>query len=134
MIVQAYLNFEGRCDEALKFYEKAIGARIGMVMRFKDNPSPEHNPPGSENKVMHSEFTIGDTQLFATDGFGKGSKFEGISLSIATADDKETEKVFKALAESGEVTMPLGKTFFASSFGMLKDRFGVQWMVITNKN
>ena len=101
-------------------------------MRFSESPDPGMNPPGSENKVMHSSFRIGESELMATDGnCGGGSTFSGISLTLTGKDDEETARLFNALADGGKVGMPLEKTFFASSFGMLTDRFGVGWMVIT---
>lgn len=133
MFVQSYLDFDGRCEEALKFYQKALGAKLGTVLRFKDHEEACKAHPGNEEKIMHSEFTIGDSLLMATDGYNKGQpKFDGVSLSISTASDAETKKVFDALADGGKALMPLAKTFFASSFGMLTDKFGVSWMVITN--
>ncbi len=135
MNVKPYLSFEGRCEEAITFYKAAVGAEVTMLMRFKDmpGPCPEGSiTPGTENKVMHAALRIGDSEIFASDGRCKGSgKFEGISLSIAAANDAQAAKVFNALAEGGTVFMPLAKTFFASSFGMVNDRFGVSWMVIS---
>jgi len=131
MHVQPYLMFEGRCEEALTFYSKAIGAKIEMLMRFKDNPEPEHNPPGSDEKIMHSELRIGESVVMATDGMcGEANPgFKGFSLSILAADIAESKRLFAALSEGGQVTMPLSKTFWSPSFGMLVDRFGVSWMI-----
>lgn len=131
MQVQAYLNFDGRCDEALKFYEKAIGAKIGMLMRFKDAPDRAMIAPGSENKVMHAQFQVGDTQILASDGrcTGKGG-FHGMALAISAGSEAEADKLFVGLAEGGQVQMPLGKTFFSPRFGMLADKFGVGWMIV----
>jgi PhnB protein len=134
MIVNPYLSFEGRCDEAIEFYKSAVGAEVNTLMRFKDMPGscPEGSvKPGTENKVMHAALRIGDTTVFATDGRCSGQpKFDGISLSLSPANDAQAAKVFNALANGGKISMPLGKTFFASSFGMLTDRFGVPWMVV----
>ena len=134
MQVQPYLSFEGRAEEAIEFYKRAIGAKVTMLMRFSetpDQPPPGTMPPGSEQKVMHSAMTIGDSVVMATDGYCTGkSNFEGISLSLTAKDDAEAKRLFDNLADGGEVKMPLDKTFFASSFGMVKDRFGVSWMVI----
>lgn len=135
MTINPYLSFEGRCEEAIEFYKKAIGAEVNMLMRFKDMPTnscPEGSvPPGTENKVMHAEVRIGDSTIFVSDGRCKGeTKFNGTSLSLSAADDAQASRAFNALAQGGTVTMPLGKTFFASSFGMVNDRFGVPWMVI----
>jgi PhnB protein len=131
MQVQPYLFFDGRCEQALDFYRKTLGAKVEALMRFKDNPEPKHNPPNSDDKVMHACFRIGDTQVMASDGNCAGKpSFQGFSLSIAAPSADEAEKRFAALAEGGQVQMPIGKTFFAERFGMVADRFGVSWMVI----
>lgn len=131
-IVQAYLYFGGRCEEAIEFYRQAIGAEVEMLMRFKDSPQPM--PPGAlaqgfESKVMHCSFRIGQTTVMASDGCGPGGKFEGFSLSIAVGTEPEADRVFAALGQGGKVTMPLARTFWSPKFGMLVDRFGVNWMV-----
>jgi PhnB protein len=134
MQVQPYLNFEGRAEEAIEFYKKAVGAKVTMMMRNKESPEappPGMLPPNSGEKIMHSALTIGDSVVMATDGMVSGKpKFEGVSLTISADSDSDAKKYFNNLAEGGEVTMPLNKTFFASSFGMLRDKFGVHWMVI----
>jgi PhnB protein len=131
MQVQPYLFFDGRCEEAIAFYQSKLGAQVEMMMRFKESPDPEMCPPGSADKVMHAAFRIGDATVMASDGRCEGKpKFEGFSLTISAASDAEAEKLFGALADGGQVQMPLGKTFFASKFGMVADRFGVGWMVI----
>ncbi|HET7363970.1 MAG TPA: VOC family protein [Burkholderiales bacterium] len=133
MQVQPYLFFDGRCEEALQYYSKHLGAKVERLMRNKESPEPP--PPGMNapgEKVMHAAFRIGDTQLMASDGHCAGKpRFEGISLTITARDDAETKRIFNALGDGGKVTMPLTKTFFASSFGMVDDRFGVHWMVIS---
>lgn len=135
MLVQPYLNFNGRCDEALAFYQKALGAKVEMLMRFADSPDPIPPgmiPPGSEQKVMHSSFRIGESVLMATDGgCSEATGFEGITLSISVKDAAEADRVWNALAEGGTVQMPIGKTFWSPRFGMLNDRFGVAWMINT---
>jgi PhnB protein len=134
MQIQPYLSFEGRCDEAIEFYKKALGAEVQMLVRFKDHPEPK--PPGminpeTENKVMHATLRIGDSVMMASDGrCGGKAVFSGTSLSLSAANPAEVERLFGALADGGTVTMPLGKTFFSSSFGMVQDRFGVHWMII----
>lgn len=131
MHVQPYLFFDGRCDEALEFYKKAIGAKVGMLLRFKDAPDTSMITPGSENKVMHSQFQIGNTTVMASDGRNTGRpNFHGIALSISTNTEAEADKIFAGLADGGQVQMPLGKTFFSPRFGMLSDKFGVGWMII----
>jgi PhnB protein len=137
MLVQPYLMFNGRCEEAIQFYTSAIGAKVEMLMRFKDCPQPPPPgmlPPNSENKVMHSTVRIGDTVIMASDGHCKGDgKFAGFSLSLTAPSDAEAERLFAALSTGGKVTMPMSPTWYASRFGMLVDRFGVDWMVIVPK-
>ena len=128
--VQPYLFFNGRCEEALEFYRSALGAEVEMLSRFKDAPEPGMAQPGMEDKVMHASLRIGETILMASDGRCDGEpRFDGFSLSIIVSNEEQAETVFNALAEGGEVTMPLEKTFWALKFGMVEDRFGVGWMV-----
>jgi len=134
MQVQPYLFFDGRAEEALEFYQSKLGAKVEMLMRYKDNPEPGYNPPNSEQKVMHACLRIGDTAVMASDGNCAGKpSFQGFSLSISASTPDEAEQRFAALAEGGQVQMPLGKTFFAERFGMVADRFGVSWMVIAGQ-
>ena len=134
MQVQPYLFFDGRCEEAVEFYRKAVGAKVEMMMRFKDSPEPQQPgmvPPGAENKVMHMQFRVGDTLILASDGRCTGHPtFQGMALTINVPSPAEAERVFAALSAGGQVQMPLTKTFFSPRFGMLADRFGVSWMVI----
>jgi len=136
MNVQPYLFFEGRAEEALNFYTKALATEIAMLMRNReapDPPPPGMLPPGNENKVMHSSFKVGDTEVMLSDGLCSGrTEFNGFSLSITAKDEADARRKFDALSEGGQVTMPLGKTFWSPCFGMLKDRFGVSWMVGIN--
>ena len=126
-----YLFLEGRAQEAIDFYQKALDARVEMLMRFKDNPSPQHNPPGSGEKVMHSCLSVGGGPVMISDGnCAGGPAFQGFALSYDAADEADAERRFRALADGGQVQMPLGETFFAKAFGMVADRFGVTWMVI----
>jgi PhnB protein len=131
--VQPYLFFDGRCEEAVGFYKKALGAEVTSLMRFKECPAPEEPgtlPPGAGEKVMHMSFRIGETTVLASDGRCLGQpNFQGFSLSLTVPTDAEAERLFNALAEGGQVQMPFGKTFFASSFGMVEDRYGVGWMI-----
>ena len=134
MFVQTYLYGEGRSEEMLEFYKKALGAQVRMVMRFKEAPDQSNMAPGSGDKVMHAVFAIGDTDVMISDGMNKGMpKFDGFALTVQAKDVPEAEKYFQALTAGGEVTMPPTETFFAKSFGMLKDKFGVHWMVIAPK-
>ena len=133
MRVETYLFFDGRCEEATEFYKKVLGAEVTMLMRFKDSPEPPQPgmiPPGSENKIMHVSFRVGDTTVMASDGRCTGqANFQGFSLSLTVANEAEAERKFAALAEGGQVQMPLTKTFWSPRFGMVTDRFGLGWMV-----
>jgi len=135
MHVQPYLFFDGRCEEALEFYKKAIGAKVEMLLRFKENPEKSSmTSPVDDDKVMHSCFRVGDTALMASDGHAKGKPvFQGVALSITADSDADVDRMFKALAEGGQVQMPLARTFFSSRFGMVADKFGVSWMVLTKQ-
>jgi len=133
MLVEPYLFFEGRCEEAIEFYSRALGAEVTMLMRYADSPEPPPPgvlPPGSENKIMHASLRVGDTTVMASDGKCAGQAgFQGFSLSIAVPDEVQADKLFSALAEGGQVQMPLAKTFWSPRFGMLSDRFGISWMI-----
>ena len=134
MNVQTYLFLDGRTEEALAFYKKAVGAEVTMLMKFRESPDKSQIPPGADDKVMHAVFRVGDTPIMISDGMNNGRpKFEGFALSVNANDVAEAQKYFNALLDGGEVTMPLAETFFAKSFGMLKDKFGVHWMVIAPK-
>jgi PhnB protein len=131
MQVQPYLFFDGRCEEALEFYKRALGAEVQMLMRFKDNPEPQANPTGAGDKIMHTSFRIGDSTVMASDGRCQGQpSFQGFALSLTASDDAAAERLFAALEDGGQVQMPLAKTFFSSRFGMVADRFGVPWMIV----
>ncbi len=134
MQIQPYLFFDGRCEEAVEFYRSALGAEVTMLMRFKDSPEPHQSgmvPPGSEDKVMHANFRIGDMTVMASDGRCLGRPtFQGFSLSITVADEADADRLLSSLADGGQVQMPLAKTFFSPRFGMVADRFGVSWMII----
>jgi len=133
MNVQPYLFFEGRAEEALNFYSKALGTKPNMVMRYRESPEPpppDKVPPGSEDKVMHASFRVGDTEVMLSDGFCSGTpKFNGFSLAIGAVDEAAARRYFDALSEGGTVTMPLSATFWSPCFGMLTDRFGLGWMI-----
>lgn len=134
MLIQPYLFFGGRCEEALAFYKQALGAEVTMMMRFRDCPDPPPPgtiPPGSEDKVMHAAVQIGETMVMVSDGDCAGKPgFQGFALSITAKDEAEAHRLFGALSEGGQVMMPMGATFFSPAFGMAADRFGVAWMVI----
>ncbi len=134
MHVQPYLFFDGRCEEALEFYGKKLGAEVTMLMRFKESPEPPQPgmvPPGSGDKVMHASFRVGDSTMMASDGHCQGkANFQGFTLSLTVPSDAEADRLFTALSDGGKVQMPLAKTFFSSRFGMVADRFGVGWMIL----
>jgi len=131
MSVQPYLFFDGKCDEALTFYKSAVGAEPKMLMRFKEAPDQSMVSPGSADKVMHAQVQIGDATVLMSDGRCTGkADFKGFALTISAESENEADKTFDALAAGGQVTMPMSKTFFSQRFGMLTDKFGVQWMVI----
>jgi PhnB protein len=135
MSIQVYLFFNGKCDEALDFYKQTLGAEVEMLMRYRENPEPM--PPGAipdgfENKVMHCSFRVGDTTVMASDGnCADAATFDGFTLHISAPTPEEAERLFDALKDGGRITMPIAKTFWATRFGMLVDRFGVHWMVST---
>jgi PhnB protein len=132
-LIQPYLFFGGRCQEALDFYTRALGAKVEMVLHY--NESPEPPPPemlqkGFETKVMHSAFRVGTTTLMGSDGCDDKSRFGGFSLAITVATEAEAKQIFGALSDGGQVQMPLTKTFWSPCYGMLTDRFGIGWMVM----
>jgi PhnB protein len=130
MSIQPYLFFDGRCDEAIAFYEKTVGAEIVMRMRWKDAPDQSMCSPDNAEKIMHACVKIGGSSVLASDGRCEGKpKFEGFALSYTVPDAAAAEKAFNALSDGGQVQMPLAKTFFSPSFGMCADKFGVSWMV-----
>jgi PhnB protein len=132
--IEPYLFFGGRCEEAIAFYEKAIGAKVVMLMRYKDAPEqpPEGTlPPGHADKIMHAAFHVGESLIMASDGCGGPDepKFGGFALSLTAPTEAEAQRAFAALTEGGTVTMPLGQTFWSPCFGILTDKFGINWMV-----
>lgn len=135
MQVQPFLFFNGRCEEALRFYVDAVGARVTGMLRFSENP--DRPPPGVlpaelDDKIMHAIMTIGDTEIMASDGLRISEPtFQGVTLALAVPSAADADRMFDALSEGGEVQLPIHETFFAERFGMAKDRFGVSWMVVT---
>ena len=132
MAIEPYLFFNGRCEEAIEYYKKALGAEVLMLMRYKESPEPP--PPGTvpagwDNKVLHTSLRVGNANVMASDGCSEGPNFQGFSLSLTVASETEARRAFAALADGGQVRMPLTKTFWSPCFGMLADRFGVGWMV-----
>ena len=134
-VIEPYLFFNGRCEEAVKFYQQALGAEVQMMLRYKESPEPVPSgriPPNWGEKIMHSSMKIGSTVVMASDGCGEGGKFEGFSLSISVNTEAEAKKIFTAISEGGKVEMPLTKTFWSPCFGMLEDKFGIGWMISVN--
>ena len=130
MDIIPYLFFEGRTEEALDFYRRALDAKVDAIHRFKDSPDPEQVPPGGGDKIMHVTFYIGDTTIMASDGHCHGApNFQGFSISLNVSTEAEAERHFAALSAGGKVEMPLAKTFFSPRFGVVNDRFGISWMV-----
>lgn len=132
MAIEPYLFFNGCCEEAIEFYQKALGAEVRMTMRYKDSPEPPPPgmvPAGWDNKIMHTCLRIGDAHVMASDGCSDGPSFQGFSLALTAADEADAGRKFHALTEGGQVQMPLGQTFWSPCFGMVTDRFGVSWMV-----
>jgi PhnB protein len=131
MRVEPYLFFDGRCDEAIEFYSRAIGAKVSALVRFKDSPATPA-PPGARDKVMHASLRIGNSTVLASDGQARGApSFAGFSLSLTAPNDEVAERAFARLSEGGRVQVPLAPTAFASRFGMVTDRFGVLWTIAT---
>jgi PhnB protein len=131
MNIQPYLNFDGRCDDAIAFYKKAVGAEVKVMMRWKDAPDKSMCTAENADKVMHSSVNIGEATVMMSDGRHTGHpEFKGISLSLIAKDPTEAETLFKALGDGGQVQMPMSKTFFSPAFGMVADKFGVTWMVV----
>ena len=129
MQVQPYLFFEGRCDEALAFYGEALGAEVTALMRYRD--CPETPAATNGDKVMHAEMRIGSAAVMASDGHCSGAtNFQGFGLTLPVPDEATATRLFDALAKGGDVRMPLARTFFSPSFGMVSDKFGVLWMVM----
>ena len=134
-VVQPYLFFNGKCEEALEFYRQAVGAEVEMMMRFKDSPEP-CTPPGGlpagyETRIMHANLRVGTTSFMASDGCSaEQPNFQGFSLALTVASEGEADGAFGALAAGGKVGMPLTRTFWSPRFGMVEDRYGVSWMVM----
>ena len=133
MRVEPYLYFDGRCDQAIEFYGRTVGAEVTVIVRFNDAPGAQPRP-GNENKVMHVALRIGESTVLASDGQCRGSpRFEGFSLSIAAVSDGEADRVFAALSVGGRVQVPMMPTGFASRFGMVSDHFGILWTIVAQQ-
>ena len=134
MDTNVYLTFNGNCEEAFKFYEKNLGAKTQGFFRYGESPMADQTPAGYKDKVMHASMTIGDKTIMGSDAPpDRYSKPGGFSINIASQDVAEAERVFNAMAEGGQVHMPLAETFWAKRFGMFIDKFGIPWMVNVEK-
>ena len=130
MQITPYLTFDGNCAEAFRFYEQALGGKVVMMMTHGEAPPMENMPPVDPNRIMHAQLEIGDGTLMGSDAMGgHGQAMAGFHVSLMPATVAEAERVWAALAEGGQVRMPLGPTFWSPRFGMLADRFGTPWMV-----
>lgn len=130
MQLNSYLNFKGECETAFKFYEKCLGGKIVAMMTHGESPMAGGVPPDWANKIMHARLVIGDAALMGSDAPpDRYQAPQGFYVSINVATPEDAERVFKALAEKGNVQLPIQKTFWSARFGMLVDRFGIPWMV-----
>ncbi len=128
--IQPYLFFDGRCGEAIEFYRRTLGAQVTALMRFKDAPDGGTCGAAGAENIMHASLQIGATTVMLSDGRCEGHPhFVGFSLALNVPDESEAERLFGALAEGGQVQMPLARTFFSPRFGMVMDRLGVAWMI-----
>ncbi|MEO8869911.1 MAG: VOC family protein [Granulicella sp.] len=132
MKLNAYLNFPGNCAEALTYYEQHLGAKTVMKMTFDQMPEPKMIPPGMEKGILHAKITIGGADVLASDG-PHVEPMRSAYLTLAVDSNEEAEKIYAALTDGGEVFMAMGETFFAHRFAMLRDRFGVNWMIIHDR-
>ena len=130
MHLQPYLFFKGDCEAAFKFYERCLGGKIEALLTHAGTPAENHVPAEWRNKIMHARLVVGDAVLMGSDAPPEHHKTpQGFSVSIHVTDPSEAERVFRALADNGNVTMPMAATFWAQRFGMLVDKFGTPWMV-----
>src|SRR5579862_8940102 len=130
MQLNPYLNFNGNCAAAFKFYEKCLGGKIAMMMTFAESPMAEQVPAAHRDKVMHARMTIGDQVLMGSDAPpDRYDPMKGFSVSLSIDNAADAEKIFNALAANGTVQMPIQKTFWAERFGALVDQFGTPWMI-----
>jgi PhnB protein len=130
MQLDTYLTFNGQCEAAFKFYEKCLGGKIEAMMTHGESPMAKQVSPEWRNKIMHARMTVGDTVLMGSDAPPDHYREpQGFSLSVGVKEVAKAERIFKELEQGGKVQMPLQKTFWAASFGMVVDRFGIPWMV-----
>jgi PhnB protein len=134
MKVRTYLNYGGNCKQAFEFYEKNLGAKITSMMTFDQMPDPSQAPPNMAKAVLHARLNLGDAEIMASDA--PPERFQPMRsayISLSADSTPEAERIYKLLADGGEIFMPMAETFFAQRFGMLRDKFGTSWMVIHEK-
>ena len=129
MKMQTYVNFAGKCAEAFRFYEQHLGAKIGMMMTHGQGPDPSKVAPELKDAVLHARLSIGGTELMGAD-IPTAQPMRSAYLSLSVESDAEAERIYSALSDGGEVFMPMQETFFATRFGQLRDRFGLNWMIL----
>ena len=133
--LNTYINFRGQCEEALRYYEQYLGAKALFMMRWNQMPGPDaakYTPPGFENKILHTRMALADSYVMAAD-VPNAEPMRSAYLTLSVDSNEEAERIYKALADGGEVFMAMGETFFAHRFGQLRDKFGVNWMIIHDK-
>ena len=132
MKMNTYVNFAGSCKEAFEYYEKHLGGKVLMSMTFDQMPDPKMIPPGMEKGVLHAQMMIADTLLMASDG-PNVEPMRSAYLSLSVDSNEKAERIYKALSDGGEVFMAMGETFFSHRFAQLRDRFGINWMIIHDR-
>jgi PhnB protein len=132
MTLNTYVNFAGKCAEAFRFYERHLGAQIGMMMTHGEAPDQSHVRPEWKDAVLHARISIGDTELMGAD-IPNAQPMRSAYLSLGVQSDAEAERIFSALSEGGEVFIPIQETFFATRFAQFRDRFGINWMIIRER-
>ena len=134
MKLHAYVNFDGKCEEAFRYYEQHLGAKTQSMMKWKEMPGAEqHTPPGMEDKVLHAKLDVADTYIMASDVPGHPDAMRSAYLCVTADSSEDAERMYNALADGGTVFMAMNETFFAHKFGQLRDKFGINWMVIHEK-
>jgi len=134
MELNPYLSFDGRCEAAFKFYEKALGGKIVAMMTYGETPMKDQTPAEWRGKIAHVRLSIGDKVLMGGDPPTEHYKpAQGMSVMLGVDQPAEAERVFAALSEGATVQMPIAETFWARRFGMLVDQFGIPWMVNCEK-
>lgn len=129
MQLNTYVNFAGKCAEAFRYYEKHVGGKIGMMMTHGEAPDQSQVKPELKDAVLHAKISIGDTELMGAD-IPHAQPMRSAYLSLSVQTDAEAERLFAALSDGGEVFMPMQETFFATRFAQLRDRYGINWMIL----